>query len=269
MSRSPFELVSLDLDGTLLDAGLRVSPRNLAAVRRCRSLGARVVISSGRMHDSTLVYWRAMALDTPIISYNGAFIKHEETGEVLLDEHLDAMVARELVALCEERGLHLNYYCDDRLYIARPNHWGDLYAARTSSLPHPVGNLRALEGKPPTKLLIVADAARVASLLAELGPRYAGRAYVTTSFPEYLEFMPLSVDKGKALAVVARRFGIARERVVAFGDAMNDVPAIRWAGLGVAMENAIAEARAAADRIAPHHAEDGVAVVLEDLFGAQ
>ena len=79
--------------------------------------------------------------------------------------------------------------------------------------------------------------------------------------------MPPHVDKGTALAVVAGYYGIPREKVVAFGDAGNDIPAIRWAGLGVAMANANAEVQAVADRIAPGYDEDGVAAVLEEIFG--
>ncbi len=262
----PYELISLDLDLTLLDAQHCISPRNLTAVRRCREHGAKVMITSGRMYYTTLPYRRAMELDTPVIAYNGAYIKLEETGQMLLHEHLDLATARELVDFCASEGLHLNYYLDDELYVAQLTPWSELYCARTGARPHPVGDLHTVADRPPTKVLIVDDPARIADLATQLAPRFAGRAYVTISNVEYLEFMPPQADKGKALAVVAKYFGIPREKVVAFGDAGNDIPAIRWAGLGVAMENARPEAKAAADRIAPPYDADGVAVVLEELF---
>lgn len=267
MSALPFALISLDLDLTFLDSRHRISPRNQAAVRQCRALGARVIITSGRMHCTTLPYWHALELDTPIISYNGAWIRNEGTGEVLLAEHVDEALTAEIVELCDREGLHLNYYLDDKLYVAQENRWSDLYAARTSAKNHPVGNLRVFAGKPSTKLLIVDAPERIAQWYVELNRRYAGRAYITTSNAEYLEIIPPNADKGKALARVAAHFGIPREKVIAFGDARNDIPAIEWAGLGVAVENAVPETRAAAGRVAPHHDEDGVAVVLEELFG--
>lgn len=267
MSELPFELISLDLDLTFLDTYHRISPRNLAAVQRCRDLGAKIVITSGRMYYTTLAYQRAIGVDTPIIAYNGAFIKQESTGRVLLHERLNANTAQELVAFCDREGLHLNFYLDDVLYTAKATKWSDLYASRTGAEINVVGDLRRFADREPTKVLIIDEPERIARLYAELSTQYAGRAYVTISNAEYLEFMPHDINKGKSLAVVADYYGIAQEKVIAFGDAGNDIPAIEWAGLGVAMENAKPEAKAVADRIAPRYDEDGVAVVLEEIFG--
>lgn len=267
MSSLPYELIALDLDLTFLNEAHQISPRNRAAVLCCAQMGARVVISSGRMYRCTLPYLRMLGLDAPLITYNGAFIKQDSSGEVWLDEHLDLGVAREIVEFCRARDLNLNYYLDDNLYIAKVNPWAELYSARTTAPLNPVGDLRTLTDRAPTKVLIVADPALIAQLYAELAPVYDDRAYVTISNIEYLEFMPKGVDKGKALEVVAAHFGVPIAKTIAFGDAGNDIPLIRAAGLGVAMENAKPEAKAVADRIAPPYDADGVAVVLEELFG--
>jgi Cof subfamily protein (haloacid dehalogenase superfamily) len=267
MSSLPYDLIALDLDLTLLNDAHQISPRNRAAVLRCADAGARVVISSGRMYRCTVPYLRLLGLDAPLITYNGAFIKHDGTGEVWLDEHLDLGVAREIVDFCRARDLNLNYYLDDDLYVATINPWAELYSARTTAPLNPVGDLRTLTDRAPTKVLIVADPAEITRLYAELEPLYRDRAYVTISNVEYLEFMPKGVDKGKALGVVAEHFGIPIAKTIAFGDAGNDIPLIRAAGLGVAMENAKPEAKAVAGRIAPPYDADGVAVVLEELYG--
>jgi len=261
-----YELVALDLDYTFLNAELRINPRNAAAVKRCTELGAKVVITSGRMFRSTMRFVTELGLDTPTITYNGAYVKQESNGRVLLDEKLDLEVALELVDFCDREELNLNYYLDDTLYVAKITPWGELYSQRTGAPLHPVGDLRKLTDRAPTKVLIVAAPERIVQLRDELMPKYRERSYVTVSNIEYLEFMPRDSDKGKALAVVADYYGIAQERTIAFGDADNDIPMIRWAGLGVAMENARPDARDAADRIAPPHDEDGVAVVLEEIF---
>lgn len=262
-----YELVALDLDYTFLNAELQISPRNRAAVQRCTELGVKVVITSGRMFRSTMRFVRELGLETPVITYNGAFVKQESTGRVLLDEKLDLGVAREIVEFCAREDLNLNYYLDDTLYVAKITPWGELYSRRTGVPLTPVGDLRKLTDRPPTKLLIVAEPDRIVRLRDELMPKYQDRSYVTISNIEYLEFMPRNADKGKALAVVADYYGIPRERTMAFGDADNDIPMIRWAGLGVAMANAGPGAREAADHIAPPYDEDGVAAVLEEVFG--
>jgi len=263
----PYELIALDLDFTLLNDAHQISPRNLAAVRKCRDLGVKVIITSGRMFRCTVAYLHAIELETPIIAYNGAYIRNERTGEVLLDEHLDLGVAQEMVAFCAREGLNLNYYLDDSLYIAQLNEWAELYSSRTGAPLNPVGDLRCFADRAPTKALIVADPVLIQQLYAQFAPQYRDRAYVTISNVEYLEFMPHGVDKGKALSVLSSHYGIPQAKVIAFGDADNDTPMIRWAGLGVAMENAKPDAKAAAQRLAPAYDADGVAVVLEELFG--
>lgn len=262
----PFELISLDLDLTLLDAQHKISPRNLAAVQKCRQLGAQVIITSGRMYYTTLPFARTMELDSPTIAYNGAFIKRESTNEILLDEHLELATAKEIVDIAAERGLHLNYYLADNLYTAKSTNWSDLYSARTGATINAIGDLHSISDQAPTKLLIIDSPEKILQLSAEMQDHFQGRAYVTISNAEYLEFMPMGVDKGKALARVADYYNIAQQSVIAFGDAGNDLPAIAWAGCGVAMANAAVELQQQADLVAPPYNEDGVAQVLEKYF---
>jgi len=77
----------------------------------------------------------------------------------------------------------------------------------------------------------------------------------------------VAAGKGRAVGALRERLGLRRGGVVAFGDGENDLPLLREAGLAVAMGNGAAVTQAAADRIAPSNAEDGVAVVLEELLG--
>ena len=111
------------------------------------------------------------------------------------------------------------------------------------------------------------------------GPRlYAGRAHflarglgidgfhATTSGAPFLEVGPVGVTKAAALARLCDRWCIDPADVVAFGDNLNDVEMLRFAGLGVAMGNAEPEAVAAADRVTLTNNEDGVAAVIETLL---
>jgi 5-amino-6-(5-phospho-D-ribitylamino)uracil phosphatase len=69
--------------------------------------------------------------------------------------------------------------------------------------------------------------------------------------------------KEDALAELVEQIGVRREEVLALGDAEADAGMIRWAGVGVAMGNAMPEARAAADWVAPSHDEAGLAAAIE------
>ena len=103
--------------------------------------------------------------------------------------------------------------------------------------------------------------------------------------PMYVSHFPLSVlplhrgsrmvsidvhapcrGKAEALRVLDERFGVPPERVVAIGDASNDIPMLESAGLGVAMENSMEEVFAVADRRIGHHDSDAIARLVEELF---
>jgi len=82
-----------------------------------------------------------------------------------------------------------------------------------------------------------------------------------------IELSAAAVTKAGALAELCRRWGVTAEEVIAFGDMPNDGPMLRWAGQSWAVANAHPEARAAATDVTASNDEDGVARILEGLFG--
>ena len=104
--------------------------------------------------------------------------------------------------------------------------------------------------------------ARIAPLLSELvEPSHSG---VNDSM---LEFSPQGVSKASTLERFAARRGIAASEVIAFGDAPNDIPMLAWAGTSYAMGGGHRDAKAAATHVAKRSEEDGVAQILEEIFG--
>ena len=83
-----------------------------------------------------------------------------------------------------------------------------------------------------------------------------------------LEISAPGVTKASTLAVVADELGVDAADVVAFGDMPNDLPMLEWAGTSYAVANAHPTVLAAADHVAPHHEDDGVAVTLARIFDA-
>ena len=83
-----------------------------------------------------------------------------------------------------------------------------------------------------------------------------------------LEIAPSGASKASGLAWLCERRGIAAGSVAAFGDMPNDLPMLRWAGIGHAVANAHPEVLAAAHRVVGHHAEDGVALALEAMLAS-
>jgi Cof subfamily protein (haloacid dehalogenase superfamily) len=265
-----YRLFAIDLDDTLLGPDHRISPRNADAIAALRGENVIVVIASGRMYETSLPFVRQLELDTPVICYNGAMVKHPGTGDVWLAAQAPADIADEVRDFADRNGYQLNYYMPGHLYTKADTEWSQLYHRRTGASMEVLPDFtRALHGTTPIKMIIVDSPQKTDELLPQMRERYAGKLYVTKSNDEYLEFLPLNVSKGRALAVVAGRYGVPQPETMAIGDSWNDIPMLEWAGLGVAVGNAKPDVKAAAKRIVATNAEDGVADAIRQVFGIE
>ena len=126
-----------------------------------------------------------------------------------------------------------------------------------------------LEQHEPVKFIIVAEEPEADLIEKEMRDRFEGRMEVMRSHVLFVEGNPLGVSKGDALRRLAAHLSIPQAQVMAVGDQGNDAPMIDWAGVGVAMGDGSAAAKAVADWIAPPLEEDGAAVAIERFVLAE
>jgi Cof subfamily protein (haloacid dehalogenase superfamily) len=259
-------LVAADLDGPLVGRDLSWAEGLPQALATLREGGVRTVICTGRMLQSTRRVVARLGLgEGPVVCYQGALVADLTSGEWLRHVPMDGVTAAEVVRHVRAMGRQLNAYIDDLLYVERVTDWARRYAEHVEVAIDTVDDLEAeVLRRPPTKLVLVTSSADVDEILPGLQERWRGLLYVTRSQPDYIEFADGSVSKSAALAWLCARLGVARRAVVAFGDGMNDIDMLEWAGLGVAVAEAAGPVRAAADLVVPRSA---IPELLEDLAG--
>ena len=71
------------------------------------------------------------------------------------------------------------------------------------------------------------------------------------------------MTKAYGLSLLVRDLGLKQTEVMSIGDEENDLSMIEYAGMGVAMGNAVAQVKAVADIVTATNEEDGVAKVVE------
>jgi Cof subfamily protein (haloacid dehalogenase superfamily) len=255
MTARPFRLAAIDIDDTLVGPDGRVSPENAAAVHEMRRCGVQVVLASGRSHANMLPFHRALGLgDGPVISAQGALVADAEPPRAVwqatpLPSDVVAEVTRDGLA----RGHGVAQYRASAVYLQARTRWTDYDESRGVDPQRLVPDLAALDdaADPVLKVMWLDDPDRIAAVVPQATARYAGRAVVTPTDLPYLEFAAPEATKAVALAAVADRLGVPRDRVLAFGDGNNDAPMLAWAGLGVAMDHARPAALDAAALVAP------------------
>jgi hypothetical protein len=258
-----YKLLAIDLDGTLVGPDLEVQPPDRAAIARAGAAGVRVTLATGRGFPVTQAYARDLALETPVICYQGGLVKDPGSGEVLYEATLPPDVYAEAVQLAQKHALDFTVYVGDTVYLTemrRPQDFHD----RWFGLPiRQVDDLVTAVEHPPIKFLIIVDEDEAAGIEKVWKSHFDGRLQIVRSHPLFVEGTCLGVSKGNALAHLAGHLGVAREAVIAVGDNDNDRSMIQWAGLGVAMANAPDSLKADADYVAPTQSEAGVAHVIE------
>lgn len=263
-------LLALDLDGTILGDDLRISARTRVAIREAIARGVTVVLATGRMYRSALPYSESLGLSGPLICYQGAYVRERPgpggaPGAILRHITMDAEPARAAVRWARENGLDPHVNADDQLLMEVGDEEAPDYERLAGIGAEFVPDLVAAIDHPATKVLAVGPAGLPARLLDAGRAAFAGRAEVTVSHPEYLEFTAPGVHKGAALRWLALRLGIPMGATMAVGDQHNDLEMIAAAGVGVAMGGAPPEVRAAARHVTAPLEEDGAARAIEEF----
>ena len=275
-------LFGIDLDGTLLTPRGELSDRTRAAVHALLDAGHRVCFATGRNAIEAAPVFAAVGHSALAVLVSGATVIDDRDGRVLHRAHMHAELAADLCRAIEDAGQASIAFTDraetgvDYLIGGdRPLHraigvWLEISGQRL--VRHPT--LTTIDHGKTLRVSCVADfadAARVRKIVAE---RFGGRVYlhsivVTSEQAEILELFDPAVNKWQGLLRVAGEYAIPADRIIAVGDDTNDLPMIANATLGLAMGNARAEVKKAADRIIGRNENDGLAVFIEEWLASQ
>ena len=277
------DLVTFDLDGTVLDSESRLAPSAVEAIAALVDRGVPTASVSGRSIRRSL---EPFADHSELVSalymggYNGAVVVGPDEGAgraVLHEERLDPTAFIQLVEYGQAEGLNL-IYCmfeqGDDGFVEEYRHVGSVDHLEVLGGPGFVFDealyARCLsdELSAPPKIMLVVDPSKRDGLIADIEALCGDQVYTSWAIPDRVEIMRKGVDKGGAIRALVERVGGAVERVLSVGDADNDLPMLRAAGVGVLMGNAKAEVKKAVEgegiRVGPAFVEDGFAEVVRE-----
>lgn len=249
-------IVALDLDDTLVRSDQTVSPRTLELLRRWQELGNRVVIATGRAPHKTREIPQELH-QLPWVCYNGGVVLVD--GEPVYSCTLAPDHTRDLLAHFQHE-IKLSWVAlagNDRLFVSHPPH---------SPWATHVPDMRDAAHEPAMKIYVPLDEYRRHYPTDEHLPK--GCKVLPSVKYNFAQIMPAEVSKAAGLRVLAQDWGVGLDAFMAFGDDTNDMEMVAEAGIGVAMDNAIPELKAVADRVTLSNDEDGVALVLEEFMPA-
>ena len=264
-------LICMDLDGTALRSDrMTFSPRLHRALEEAYRRGVAIVPVTGRQFGLLPpVLKEHPCWETLAVLCNGGQIRKLATGELLYSRDISPEALKALLALADRFQLPIEFSVDSRLYLTEQSlelqqedpgltfHRDVILAENGTVVP----SLAPLCEKNVEKanLLCIPEEQREAVLDA-LAPIAVSAVW---SSHNCMEITHPGADKGKGLEAVCRLLGLSPENAMALGDSGNDIAMLRRAGLGVAMGNAPAFVKAAADAVTLPCADDGAAAAIE------
>ena len=277
-ARRAYDAIVLDLDGTLLDEGSSIRPRNREALLAAEAAGVKVMIATGRSSLSADPVLVELDLGLPAIVFNGAGLYCARKKRLLEERILSNRSVERVLAYARERDLlTVVMRADDKL-TTRPHDEEEERALRWMTGLKRVER-DALEGTEYVirVTLLSRDHGDSARFAREVEEAVRAPCYIT-DFPlhvlphhrdsalDVIDLHPPCLGKAEALRFLREEHGVDPARVVAVGDATNDLPMFEAAGLSVCMAEGMPEARAAARRVIGSNESDAIADLVEELF---
>ncbi len=268
---APIRLVATDLDGTLFATASELTPRTARAVAAIRARGIYFTICSGRSWYELDDLPRRLGLTEPVICRNGAEIVDPADGRTLFRRLIPPEEGTAFLRYCVEEDIDFCLTTADTACYPPGSVFEQFFGP--ADVPPAPDRPRVFLAGPDTRF---GEMEQYKIILWKKQPRYGlARAFLekcsgirTEAASSALEDLVSSqAGKDRGLEWVAGALGLGRENCCAFGDYANDIPMLRYAGLSFAMDNAAPAVKEAADFVAPSNGEDGVAQVLEALFG--
>ncbi|MBS9339141.1 HAD family phosphatase [Fructobacillus sp. M2-14] len=258
------KLISIDIDGTLLNDSREITPAVKKAVTEATEAGIYVVITTGRPATGVKKVISDLGLvanDKYVITHNGGVARSTDHATDVYHESLPWDLFEEALAYAQKEKAYLQVESDEYAYTL--NRESNVFVAQENyvvQLPlKTIDSVKELKDVPFVKAMIIGEEDEMDRVQASVPADLKNRANVVRSTPNNLEFMNKIASKGKAMLALADKLGIKPEETMAIGDQENDVTMIEAAGIGVAMGNAVPLIKETANVETTDNNHDGVA----------
>ncbi len=288
-----YKLITVDLDGTLLNKYGEVSEYSKNIIKKLTDQGTLVVLASGRISESVLTIAKEIGANKYYISGNGSVLYDMQKEEIIYEKYLSKEKVLELIELCEKNSIYYNIYTESSVIAKSLNYNVAFYNYENTkkssdkkteiNIVDDVYNyIKTLNTNKFLKMTIcdenkivfssilrkvkdipdidVLEVSHMSKKKIKMGTKEISVGYY------YTEISSKNVDKWYAIEEIMKKEKIAKEEVISFGDNNNDILMIKNAGLGIAMGHSNEQVKKVAKFVTKTNDEDGVAKALENIM---
>ncbi|MBU3134078.1 Cof-type HAD-IIB family hydrolase [Clostridium gasigenes] len=270
-----YKLICIDMDGTLLNTDNQVSDDNIKALKKATEMGIHIAITTGRIYASAKYYSGIVGIDAPIITANGASIKDSGDGNVIYNNPIPSDILIGCAEILKKHNLKANFTTGDTIFTSYEIPETHSYKITNKIVPNEFkvnflvfddikDGISKFEGK-ILKCFVGEDGnlEGFRNARTEITKTFGNFLHIVSSGVNNFEIMQKDSSKGNAAKMLAKRLGITKDEVICIGDSENDLSMIQFAGMGVAMGNAMDLLKSEADFITETNNNSGVAKAIE------
>jgi len=262
-----YDFAISDFDGTIFSSKNGINENTLIQIRKFVGAGGTFCICTGRMTSSILKFYKEFGFTGYVISFNGAEICLSATGEKIYKKHVDNQTCIRLLQYAEKNGRRIQVYPNDVLTVGNLNDDYRAYATRCHvdlcEVEGRVSDLFIKEEYTSGKVLFYTDDLSRGQMLREIREIIGDDYELICSNNEHIDVMAKGVSKGSAVRRLCEIIGKTNEKLICFGDEMNDLSMLREAGLGVATANGNDYLKSQADLVVASCEEGGVGEAMK------
>ncbi|MDQ6423313.1 Cof-type HAD-IIB family hydrolase [Paenibacillus sp. LHD-117] len=255
-----YDLIALDVDGTLLTDDHLLPVEVKEAVRECARMGAEIVLCTGRGPIGAFPVLEELGLNGTLITHNGAATVEFEDRSILFQFDIAKDLVEPYMTYCRARGIHFDLNTAYEMMVESVTE----SAAEMYGLHKATPELRVFDQGLPdglVKLSVFGTKEEIDAVQADwenepldLQLIRSGDLFIDIQHPE--------ASKGGALRRLAEQRAVPRERILAIGNYFNDISMLEFAGLGIAMGNSPEGVKEKADLVIGTNNEGSVAEAL-------
>lgn len=267
-----YDMLVLDVDGTLVGSDKQISENTRRAIIEAQKRGKTVAIASGRSIAGIRKTAANISLEQYggyVIAYNGTTVVNCKTGECIYNQMVPQEMVKPVYEAAKKAGVGIVVYNDNTKEMVSGNGLNEYIKADAMACDVTINEahdfVKAINF-PFNKFLLSGAPAYMAEVEKVMDKEFGDRMNVFRSDPFYVELLPRYVDKGVAVEKLVKHLEIPREKVICIGDSYNDMPMLRFAGMGVAMGNAQKEVKEMADYVTASNDEDGIVNVIDKFM---
>lgn len=271
------KLIAADLDGTILNSSLKPSEKTIETLKKVINKGHVFIPATGRTFYTIPKEIRELPGIEYVLYSSGAIVKNLRTGEIIYDRCLSPNSIKEVLGILKDYDYILEVYNDGKAYITEDklSHITDYESVQEyidyfkNDVIHISEDklFEIINSKPIEKMNIRVNLNKYntrSELIEQL--RKIPNLDIVVQVEGNIEVIHKDANKGLGIKALAEYMDINPKNIIALGDSDNDIPMLKYAGIGVSMGQAKDHVKEYADYITSDYNNDGVSKALEKFI---